>query len=281
MSPVGSSRAVASAVVKLGGSIITDKAGGSLTVDEPLVLRVGREIAQNRPDRLVLVHGAGSFGHRIVQRTGIHLGLSSPESRLAMGETQRLQYELDARIAKLLLAAGLPVFPVQASASAVLDDGRLVHLDLTALPHLLDQGLVPLLYGVPAVDRQRGSAILSGDVLGPYVAAKLGFPLVIHATDVDGVYTRSPREDPSALRIPRVHRENWPEVKHHLGGSAAVDVTGGMATKLGELLRWAEQGVQSRILDARQPGGLAAALRGESVGTLVDWEAEPEAGRGS
>ena len=262
---------VASAVVKLGGSVITDKAGGSLTVREDVVSRLAAELAACRPERLVIVHGAGSFGHRIVKETRIHEGLSDAASRRAMGETQRLQYELDARIVRLLLDAGLPAMPMQPSATAVLSAGQLVHFDTTALAHLLDHGLVPVLYGVPAVDREQGCAILSGDVIAPYVAHALELAWMVHVTDVDGVFDADPSANPGAQLIPHVHRDNWAEIRTRLSGSAAVDVTGGMATKLAELLRWAEQGLRSRIVGARVAGQLTAALLDEPVGTLVDW----------
>jgi len=262
---------IQSAVVKLGGSVITDKAGGTLTVHVDVVSRLAAELAASRPARLVVVHGAGSFGHRIVNATRIHEGLSDAASRRAMGETQCLQYELDVTITRLLIAAGLPAMPVQASALGVMSEGRLVHFDTTALGHLLDQGLVPVLYGVPAVDRERGCSILSGDVIAPRVAHALGLERLIHVTDVDGVFTADPRSDSNAVLIPHVHRDNWAEVSARLAGSAAVDVTGGMTTKLGELLHWAERGLTSRIVSAHVPGRLTAALMDEPGGTLVDW----------
>jgi isopentenyl phosphate kinase len=259
------------AVVKLGGSVITDKAGGTLTVNEPLVTRLAADLAAHRPARLVVVHGAGSFGHRIVRETGIHAGLDGDSSRLAFGETQRRQYELDAIVCRRLLAAGVPAMPVQASATAILRAGALEHLDTSALALLLEQGMVPVLYGVPAVDRERGCAILSGDVLAPYVAHALGIDRVVHVTDVDGIYSADPRRDPSAVLVSRVHRDNWAEVRTRLGGSATVDVTGGMERKVRELVEWAERGLESRIVSALVPGRLGEALRDEPVGTLVEW----------
>ncbi len=263
---------IRSVVVKLGGSVITDKAGGTLTVDAEVVTRLAGELVANRPERLVVVHGAGSFGHRIVKATRIHEGLSDAASRRAMGETQCLQYDLDAAVARLLIAAGLPAMPVQASALAVLRDGEVVHFDTTALGHLLDHGLVPVLYGVPAVDRERGCSILSGDAIAPRVAHALGLERMVHVTDVDGVFTGDPRSDPQASPIPRVHRDNWAEVSVRLTGSSSIDVTGGMATKLRELLLWAERGLTSRIVSAHVPGRLTAALMDEPGGTLVQWQ---------
>lgn len=260
------------AVVKLGGSLVTDKASAELSVDVALVERLAREIAGAGTRPLVLVHGAGSFGHRIVARTGIHRGLSGDESLLAMGETQRLQHELDNVVAEVLLAAGLPVMPVQASASAVMEAGVLRRMDVAAVREMVERGLIPLLYGVPAVDTVQGCSILSGDQIAPYVARHLGIPRLIHVTDVDGVFDADPAAEPGARRIDRVDRHNWDQVRVRLCGSASVDVTGGMAGKVESLLVWARQGLSSRIVSGRVPGRLAQALAGQDVGTLVSWE---------
>ena len=268
-----SSSAEAGVVVKLGGSVVTEKGAAEPKVRAELVRRLAGEIATNAPRPLVLVHGAGSFGHRIVHRTGLHQGLGDDdESRLALGETQRLQYELDQAIAALLLEAGLPVMPCQASASAAMVDGVLETMDTEALRLMIDAGMIPLLYGVPAMDRRRGCAILSGDQIAPFVAARLGIRALIHATDVDGVFESDPASDPAARRIDRIDKSNWETVRGRLRGSRAVDVTGGMAGKVEALLALARAGLRTRIIDATIPGRLGEALAGRPVGTLVTWE---------
>ena len=260
------------AVVKLGGSIVTDKSSADLQVNEALVRRLAGELVAAQVTPLVIVHGAGSYGHRIVQRTGIHRGLDGPDSLRAFGETQRLQYSLDCRIARLLLDAGLPVMPVQASASATMEDGQLAGMDTHAMAAMVEQGLVPLLYGVPAIDTVRGCSILSGDQIAPFVARRLGIAAVIHVTDVDGVYDADPAGTTAAQRIDRIDQTNWRQVRQRLTGSSNVDVTGGMAGKVEALLEHAQAGLTTRIVDGRTPGRLAAALSGEAVGTLVCWE---------
>lgn len=260
------------AVVKLGGSLVTHKSSDELRVDQSLVRRLAGEIlAATRLPR-VIVHGAGSFGHRIVERTGIHRGLRDDTSLLAMGETQRLQHELTSHIAWLLLEAGLPVMPVQASASAVMEAGVLRSMDVRALEMLIAHGMIPLLNGVPAVDAAQGCSILSGDQIAPYVARHLGIPRVIHVTDVDGVYDGDPAANAAATRFDRVDRDNWDRVRARLAGSSSVDVTGGMAGKVENLMTWARQGQASRIVSGRIPGRLTQALDGQPVGTLVCWE---------
>jgi isopentenyl phosphate kinase len=260
-------------VIKLGGSVLTEKSGSGLDFEERMMRRLAAELAEVTVRPLVLVHGAGSFGHQIVARTGIDRGLSGPESLVAFGETQRLQHVLTAQVAAILLEAKLPVMPVQASATAVLAAGRLEHMDLDALRLLIQCGMVPLLSGVPAVDCERGASILSGDVIAAHLASRLDLPLVVHATDTDGVFDRDPHRHPEARRIARIDRTNWAEVRPLLGGSTAVDVTGGMLAKVEALLGLALEGRAGRIVSARIPGRIQAALDGQDVGTLVTWEA--------
>jgi isopentenyl phosphate kinase len=241
-------------------------------VETALLGAVAAELASSRKRPLVVVHGAGSYGHPLVQRTGLHRGLKGIESLLAMGETQRALYELCAQVTSALLAVGLPVFPVQASATAVMTAGRLDGMDSEGLRRLLSLGAVPLLYGVPAVDTVQGCSILSGDVIAANVACGLGIPLLIHATQTDGVFEADPAHVTGAERIPRIDRHNWHVVRSKLGGSAGVDVTGGMAGKVGALLELAKGGLCSRIVSARIPGRITAALEGQPVGTWISWE---------
>lgn len=263
----------AGAVIKLGGSIVTDKDSPEPQVMFDRVRRLAREIAEHAPRPLVLVHGAGAYGHHIVRRTGLHKGLGGDlESHLNLGETQRLQYELDSQIATLMLEARLPVMPCQASASAIMVDGVLESMDMAAVQLMVERGMIPLMYGVPAMDRRLGCAILSGDHIGPWVASHLGIGMLIHATDVDGVFEADPVLSPDAVRIDRIDRSNWEAVRDRLRGSHAVDVTGGMAGKVESLLSRARLGLNTRIIDATVPGRLAAALDGADVGTLVTWE---------
>jgi len=256
-------------VLKIGGSVITDRHLDRPAPRRDAMERLSREIRlawHDRPMRLLLVHGAGSFGHPIVKRTGIDRGLSTPDQRLAMGETQRLQNWLNAFFVRHLLRAGLPAFPCQASASSVTDRGRLVSMDFRALAGLLAQGLVPVLYGVPSFDAAQGCAILSGDALAIELFRRFSATLVLHGTDVRGVFNADPARHPEARFLPRVDLRHGAHLPSGAGGSSAVDVTGGLRNKLRGLQA---AGASGWIFDATVPGNVLRALRGDPVGTQV------------
>jgi len=260
-----------SVVLKLGGSVITDKTSGRPRMRPGTLRRLVEEIRIARPAKLIIVHGAGSFGHPIVEQTGIDRGLHGLAGRLAWAETQCWQNVLDVEVAATLGRAGIPAVPCQPSAMAVLSGGRLRRMDLEAVKGLVGLGLVPVLYGVPAFDRTRGCSILSGDQIAPFVADRLGFDLVVHATDVDGVFEADPGLEPAAGHFERIDRRSWPAIHRALRRSNAIDVTGGMLGKVTELVTWARRGVRARIVDANIPGRVRDALRGKAVGTEVAW----------
>ncbi len=269
MSPAGG--AGTRLVVKLGGSVITDKRGDRPRIRRQTLSRLAGELAAAPRGRIVaVVHGAGSFGHGPVLRAGIHRGARTRAQRLAWAEIQVRQNELDAAVCLALQQEGLPAVPCQPSALATLRGGGLEHFHDGAVRALVAQGMVPVLYGVPAADQRQGCAILSGDVLAPELALRLGASRLLLATDVDGVFDADPHRDPNAQRFTNISGDNWADVEAAIGGSRSADVTGGMRGKLERLLHYtARGGFEARILDARQPGRLRDALRGRPVGTLV------------
>ena len=256
-------------ILKIGGSVITDKFSKEPKVNKKVLKRVSKEIA-SAYDRnkmsLILLHGAGSYGHVIVKKTGIDKGIESYEQLKAFAETQRLQNELNSIVTKQLIDDGLPAIPCQASSFAVMDLGKLEEMSLSAIKGLLEVKMIPVLYGVPAYDKTQKCSILSGDQIAPYLAVKLGAKKIIHATNVDGVFTDDPNKNPKAKLITEINSKNINKVKDWLSGSTATDVTGGMFKKVSELLNI---GVESQIVNALVPGNIVKAFKGEKIGTII------------
>ena len=250
-------------ILKIGGSIITKKNSIEPEINHAELRRVCREIKEGKNGKLILIHGAGSYGHPIVNRTGIHKGISNEEQLKAFGETQALQNELNSMVCKELEKTGLPAIPIQASSSAVMDKGQLLYIDTRVIKGLLDLGMVPVLYGVPAYDIEQGCSILSGDVIITYLARELNADNVIHASDVDGVYDKDPKKHEDAVLLKELLTLDGVNVT----GSNHVDVTGGMRKKISQLLN---AGVTARIINGLKEGMITLALKGEtSIGNII------------
>lgn len=256
-------------ILKIGGSVITDRKDERPRLRGRRMGRIAGEISEGWAPgafRLLIVHGAGSFGHPIVRRTGIHRGIHDEPQRIAMGETQRLQSELNAHVVRHLLRAGVPAFPCQPSAGAVMEAGDLVSMDTEALEGLLGIGVVPVLNGVPAYDRLQGCSILSGDQIAGFIFHRLGGDRILHGTDVKGVYTTNPSRDPEAKFCDTVDLCDSAGLPEGVTGSTVTDVTGGMRKKLEEMRT---AGAKGRVFDATVRGNVRRALQGEIVGTRV------------
>jgi len=259
-------------ILKLGGSIITDKKSEQPKVNEAVLQRLAKEISEAYKEekfKLILIHGAGSYGHQIVKRTGIHNGIKTKDQIIAFAETQRLQNELNTIVSRAMIEQGVPTFPVQPSASAIMYEGRLQRMEVDLIGALIECGLVPVLFGVPAYDIKQKCSILSGDQTAPYLAKRLGAKKIIHATDVNGIYSADPKTNPNAVHIPEITEENIDEVKKYLGGSTAADVTGGMLGKVLESLEIAKNGIKIQIVNGLEHGFVKRALLGEPLGTLI------------
>lgn len=249
------------AVLKVGGSIITDRTSDDPQIDLDAMQRTAAEIA-TFDDDLVLVHGAGSFGHPLVAERDIASGITADRDRLDLAWIQRLQNELNATYCEVLQEEGVPAFPVQPSAAAVMADGAIDIFETAAVSRLLEQGMVPVLFGVPAVDRERDVAILSGDLTAPAVGADIGADIVLHATDVDGVYEGDPDDSGNGL----IENLTDPGEVTFVDGDRP-DISGRMEGKVRELF---DHDARGRIFSGEREGKIRRALQGEPVGTLVD-----------
>lgn len=258
-------------IIKVGGSLITDRESETPLAKPEIMREVAHEIYPlfERGHSLVLIHGAGSYGHPIVHKHDLHKGLNREDQKIILGEVQLLQYELNVLFTRILMERGFPCFSIQASSSAILKNRELQSMDFQVVQALVEKGIIPVLYGVPAYDSAQGVSILSGDTLVPYLALQLKASLVIHLTEAGGVFDEDPKE--AEKKGKKAHREgqiiekNWEEVKKCLGISSNKDVTGGMMGKVLESYRLSLKGIPVLITG---PGKLQESLEGEE-GTWI------------
>ncbi len=251
--------------IKLGGSVITDKAGRE-AADLPLINQLAAELAQVRAADptlpIILGHGSGSFGHHYAARYGIHRGLSPHADYTGFALTAAAALRLNRIVVDALLNAGFPALSLQPSASLQAAGGQIVTWDTGPVALALRHGLVPVIHGDVAFDQLQGSAIISTEALLTHIALATSLrPSRIILVGEDAIYTADPRRDPSAQRIPLITSANLAATLHGTVGSHAVDVTGGMRAKLELMWRLVQAipDLEVRLIGPA-PGNLAAAL---------------------
>jgi isopentenyl phosphate kinase len=243
-------------ILKIGGSILTDK-NRELTARPEEISRLAKEISAH-PENLVLVHGAGSFGHIPARK----YGLPQKFNRQGLRVTHRSVVMLCDMVVEALGQAGIDSLPVHPLSCLLLREGRIETFFLDHLLEMQKDGILPVLHGDVAMDAARGAAIVSGDQLVAYLAVALHAEVVAVGSNVDGVLV-------SSKPLPRITRKELSQFESAIGGSAGVDVTGGMRGKLLELLDLADLGIESVIFNAKTAGNVARVLLGECVGTRI------------
>lgn len=259
-------------LIKLGGSLITDKSQVRSARVE-VIERLAGEVAKLReePSRAWIVgHGSGSFGHVEAKRYSVHEGVSSADQLTGVSATADAAAELHRLVVRALVDAGAVPFSFAPSSALVSAAGRTVSLGLEPLTRAMELGLLPVLYGDVVLDREQGCAICSTEAVFLAVVEALGrqgrsIEAAYWLGDTDGVY------DENGETISRIEAERSEEVLARVEGSKQTDVTGGMRHRLATAVALARLGVRSWIGSGLEPGRLGEVAAGGDVpGTWVE-----------
>jgi isopentenyl phosphate kinase len=242
-------------VLKLGGSVVTDKDEPE-TVDEDALAAAAQALGEF-DGSLVVVHGGGSFGHHHAAEREVSSTDGTREAADVVAIHEAMG-RLNGRVVDALQDAGVPALPVRplSLAHRTAEDDLVLPTDSVAT--MLGEGFVPVLHGDVVVRAGAGATITSGDDIVVALAESLPADRIGLCSTVPGVL------DDEGDVIPDVAR--FADVADAVGASDATDVTGGMAAKVRKLL----------ALDAPAhvfgPDSLDAFLDGESPGTRIERE---------
>lgn len=222
-------------LLKLGGSIVTLKHLAQPAVRRAHIQRIAAVIKKGydpKKHALLLIHGAGSFGHLHAHTHKLAEGTRNhPEKTFRAIENQSLDARLNAELTSLFIEAGLPVVGLPTRTMAINTNGKLSSLETTSIQAALSVGAVPLLHGDMVFDTTWGLSVCSGDVLAPKLAEIFSATAVFFASDVDGIYTKDPHQHTDAILIQETTLEEIASGTIEMSGSHNVDVTGGLSKK--------------------------------------------------
>ena len=252
-------------LVKLGGSVLTDKAR-LRTPRKTAIARLTKELA-GLGDDLVVVHGAGSFGHVLAKKYALN-GPASPSKAHGAAVVQRDVRTLDALVVDGLLKTGLAPVVLPPSAVLGLEDGRVDEFDAAPFRDYLREGFTPVTFGDVVRDRTRGVSVCSGDLLMLELARAFHPRSVVFAADVDGLYTADPKHAKDAQLLLSVARADLSLID--FGPAKGADVTGGIEAKVRRMLEIASFADETLIVNGNVKNRVRDALRGRIViGTRV------------
>jgi isopentenyl phosphate kinase len=257
--------------LKLGGSLITEKdrpRTPRLNTINRLASEISTAFARKPNLRLVLGHGAGSFGHVSAQEHGTRAGVRTPEEWRGFAEVWWDASTLNRMVMEALQSAGLPAIAFPPSAGVTAHDGQVARWDLYPLKAALREGLLPVVYGDVIFDVHRGGTILSTEDLFAHLARELHPSRILLAGIEPGVWADYPQ---CTRLVHEITSENIAEIAMGLGGSVAADVTGGMESKVHHSLELvlANPGSEVLIFSGEERRTVRETLLGGKFGTVV------------
>ena len=271
--------------LKLGGSLITDKTQPytpRLDVIEDLALQIATTL-QSQPDmRLVIGHGAGSFGH--VPASEYHTRDGLPPRSTPLAHRQRDEGEdnywkgfsevwyqasaLNRFVMKALHKAEVQAISLPPSSSVISSDGHVSVWETTPIRMSLSSGIVPVVFGDVVFDEIRGGTILSTEDLFMHLARALSPDRILLAGLEAAVWADFPAR---TRKIDLVTPNTFEEISTGIGKAVGADVTGGMESKVRQMLSLVleRSELKVQVFSAEEPGNLLRVMTGEVLGTLI------------
>ncbi len=139
---------------------------------------------------------------------------------------------------------------------------------INTFERLLEFGVIPIVNENDTVSTDEielGGNFGDNDTLSAIVAKLIGADVLVLLSDIDGLYTANPKEDPTATLIPVV--ENIEDVRHLAGGSSSIFGSGGMVTKINAADIACGAGIDMSIINGSNPALLYDLFDGNPVGT--------------
>ena len=256
-------------LVKLGGSVITNKAK-SCSFQQEIMERLASEIKKADTD-LIVIHGAGSFGHILAKQHNLNDGYTKKSQLLGFSRTHAMVQQLNSLVLDCLHNNDIPAVGLPPHAFLTLDNHRVHTFSHVLFEDYLHGGFVPVSFGDVALDQKLRFSICSGDLLMQELAAHFSPEKVIFVMDEDGLYTSNPKTNPQARFIERTTVDELSELT--TSKNTYDDVTQGMEGKINVIQAIANLGIDTMMINGKIENRLYDTLVGDHVkGTLIKGE---------
>ena len=247
-------------LIKFGGSVITDKSRYR-TFNADTVKRLCKEIKESG-ERVIVVHGAGSFGHVLAKEHNLNDGFRDRSQIPAVAQVCYDMRDLNSMIVKELNDAGLPAISVPTGSCFMMENRRLIIEDASVLASMFDKGIMPVMFGDVVMDKKLGFAICSGDQIMELMTRIFDPKRVIFVSDIDGLFDKDPKMYEDAKLIETVDKNTLKNVETDI---TVADVTGGVRGKMETMLRMCSGGCDCVLVNGTVDGRLLSLLKGEKV----------------
>lgn len=274
-------------IIKFGGSAITDKAKECTyksDVTKQLLSeltdyydnKVGINNKSDNPNRIlnkdfqiILVHGAGSFGHIKAKNYKLDSGYIDDSQLASISEVHRDVRELNLRVMNDFLSYGFPVISIPPMMVLQNSNKEISSFESSIFDEILGLCNIPVTFGDVVTDDKLKFSICSGDTIIQHLAKKFKPTHVIFITSVDGLCTKNPINQDAEL-IRNLTEDSF--ARACTDQNINPDVTGGIFLKGKIALNLARNGIKTYIINGTIKGRFRDALSGgDMVGTIAEF----------
>jgi isopentenyl phosphate kinase len=256
-------------IIKLGGSVITDKSKESFFKKE-VMNNLSKEIKKANK-KCIIIHGAGSFGHILAKKYKLNEGLYDNNQLKGFSNTIQMVQVLNTLVLESLNLYDNHTVSISPHNILKLKNHEIYKMNFDIFSEYLKKNIIPVTFGDVVLDEKLGISICSGDLLAFELARHFKPEKVIFIIDEDGLYTSNPKDNKNAELLTKINLEDLNNLSTPLNNHA--DVTKGMEGKINMIQKIVNLGIDTILLNGNKPERLYGAIaENKIIGTIVQGE---------
>ena len=253
-------------IIKIGGSVITNKAIQD-SFKKDVLDNLAQQIKKSKKD-IIIVHGAGSFGHILAKKYNLNQGYQNKNQIYGFSLTHAMVQKLNLFVLNSLHENGIAAVSLPPHNFLKLKNHKFSSFNYNIFNDYLKLGITPVTFGDVVLDEKLSFSICSGDLLMQILSNCFKPEKAIFIIDEDGLFTSNPKINKNAELINSTTIEKLKKLT--VSADKHADVTGGMGGKIDTIKNIAKLGIDTVLLNGNKPDRLFKVLIGkETVSTTI------------
>ncbi len=247
-------------LIKLGGSIITDKSTENTLRKKILksLVKEVKKVKENLPQiQFIIGHGHGSFGHTALKKYQL-TDNTTQNDVYGSAVTLDLVAYLNQIVTHEFIEQGIPAFSARVNNLLTVED-QPQQLGMQTIDLALRLGFMPIfcgdvIFSPHHITRVWSTELVFDFLVGYYLKKNWSIKKIIHIGEVEGFL------DSQQQLIPEITPHSWSDLQKNLRITQGIDMTGGMKLKIEESLKLCHQGIDTHIISGLRAQNLSELL---------------------
>ena len=254
-------------LLKLGGGLLTDK-NNPLSIREDVVKSAVKQIIDAN-EKVILIHGGGSFGHPLAKKYSISNGFNKaiPNQILGLAETHHSMIKFNSYLIEQLLENNYPVLSIQPSSIFIRESKKILFDSVDVLETALNLKIMPVLYGDILLDKGGSFSILSGDEIILKLCESLktyNISKVVFAMESDGLFIAADLDGSNCNLLTECYSNELNDLNLADLGQK-IDVTGGIKSKLTHIKKICKYKIPVQLINGLTEGYIYKSLKNQKI----------------